>query len=326
MVKSLRDATGAPMMDCKKALSALEVNGDADLAVEWLRKKGVAAASAKAGRATNDGLVGVALSDDRRKGAVAEINCETDFVARNSVFQDLVDSVAQTVLQTGVKELEALKLEALEEGTVEEALISATANVGENITLSSAEFVEMANGAIGTYVHNKRTPSMGTKVALVALTCEGETADGHRSTLQGLADNLAMHIVGADPEFLSALPESLVERERDIESEKVRAKMLESGKEVSEDVLQGRVKKKVDKELTKLTQEKVLLKQPYIAPDAAKSDKVETVLNRYVVCLNVDVKRSDLSRVSRESKALGTRISISTALLYRVGEPPVIME
>lgn len=268
------------MMDCKKALSAAEVGGDPDLAMEWLRKKGVAAASAKAGRATNEGVVGVLVSSDRRKGAVVEINCETDFVARNSVFQALVTSITETVLESGEKEVETLKAKQLDGATLAEALTTATANVGENITLAAANFVSMENGAVGTYVHNKRTQDMGTKVAVVALSAEEELTDAQRPSLEKLADNLAMHIVGADPEYLVALPESLVEREREIQSESVRRKMVESGKEVSEEVLQSRVKKKVDKEIVKLTQEKVLMQQPYIAPDAAKSDKVNTVLKR----------------------------------------------
>src|SRR4051794_11519742 len=164
LVKELREKTGAGMMDCKKALG--ETGGDLENAVDWLRKKGLAAAAKKAGRVAAEGLVGVATSG--RTGAVVEVNSETDFVARNEAFQSFVKTVAELALKA--TDVEALKRAAYPGGgTVEEALTNLVAKIGENMSLRRMAKLAVKEGAVVSYVHNALTAGLGKIGVLVAL-------------------------------------------------------------------------------------------------------------------------------------------------------------
>ncbi|HEX8842468.1 MAG TPA: translation elongation factor Ts, partial [Sphingomicrobium sp.] len=218
-VKELRERTGAGMMDCKKALA--ETNGEMEAAIDWLRAKGLAAAAKKAGRTAAEGLVGVTVEGNR--GAVVEVNSETDFVAKNEIFQDFVRNVAKLALEHGtdVEALGAVQYPA--GGTVQEKLTDNIAKIGENQSLRRAAVVDVGEGAVVSYVHNQVAPGLGKIGVLVAL--EGAAP---AETLQTLGKQIAMHVAAAHPLALSAedLPAELVERERAIAMEKAK----ESGK------------------------------------------------------------------------------------------------
>ena len=219
MVKTLREKSGAGMMDCKKALS--ENAGDMEQAMDWLRTKGLAAAAKKSSRTAAEGLVGVAVSGTR--GAAVEVNSETDFVAKNDQFQQFVREVAQIALATG-GDVDALKTESMPSGkTVEEVLTNNIATIGENQSLRRAKRLEVSKGAVVSYVHNQASPGLGKIGVLVAL--ESEASD---EVLQALGKQLAMHIAAAFPKALNEadLDEAEIERERAIATEKA----AESGK------------------------------------------------------------------------------------------------
>src|SRR5688500_9916422 len=164
-VKELRERTGAGMMDCKKALA--ETNGDMEAAIDWLRAKGLAAAAKKAGRTAAEGLVGVAVEGTR--GAVVEVNSETDFVAKNEQFQEFVRQAARLALNAG-GDIDALAASAYPTGgTVIEALTNNIATIGENQSLRRTVMLEVSEGAVVSYVHNAVVPGMGKIGVLVAL-------------------------------------------------------------------------------------------------------------------------------------------------------------
>jgi len=246
-VKELRERTGAGMMDCKKALA--ENNGEMEASVDWLRAKGLAAAAKKSGRTAAEGLVGVAVSGTR--GAVVEVNSETDFVAKNEQFQEFVREVSQLALQTNC-DVEALKTAAYPGGgTVEEKLTNNIATIGENQSLRRTAVLEVAEGAVVSYVHNAVAPNMGKIGVLVAL--EGAAP---ADTLNALGKQLAMHIAAANPLALHAdeLDAELLERERAIAAEKAK----ESGKPANI------VEKMVDGAIAKFKKESALLSQLFV--------------------------------------------------------------
>src|SRR5438477_732292 len=170
MVKELRDKTGAGMMDCKAALG--ETGGNTEEAVDWLRKKGLAKAANKAGRIAAEGLIGIALT--ATKGAVVEVNSETDFVARNDFFQGLVRMIADVALTAGT-DVEEIKKARIGSGTVADAIAESIAKIGENITLRRAASVEVEPGAVANYVHNAVAEGLGKIGVLVALKSTGKT-------------------------------------------------------------------------------------------------------------------------------------------------------
>ena len=246
-VKDLRERTGAGMMDCKKALG--ETGGDIEAAVDWLRAKGLAAAAKKASRVAAEGLVGVATRGTR--GAVVEINSETDFVAKNEQFQDFVRSVTDVALAKGETDVEALKGAAMGDSTVGDVLTNNIATIGENQTLRRAATVEVKQGVVVSYVHNAAAPGMGKIGVLVGLESSADEA-----ALTGLGKQLAMHIAAANPLALTgeALSADLVARERAIAEEKA----AESGKPA--DI----VAKMVDGAVAKFRKENALLSQPFV--------------------------------------------------------------
>jgi elongation factor Ts len=246
-VKELRERTGAGMMDCKKALA--ETNGEMEAAIDWLRAKGLSAAAKKAGRTAAEGLVGVTVEGNR--GAVVEVNSETDFVAKNELFQDFVRNVAKLALANGT-DVEALGAIAYPEGgSVAEKLTDNIAKIGENQSLRRAAVLEVNEGAVVSYVHNAVTPGLGKIGVLVALESAAPA-----ETLRALGKQIAMHVAAAHPVALSAedLPAELIERERAIAMEKAK----ESGKP------QNIVEKMVEGGLAKFRKEHALLTQLFV--------------------------------------------------------------
>jgi len=246
-VKELRERTGAGMMDCKKALA--ENNGEMEASIDWLRAKGLAAAAKKAGRTAAEGLVGVAVEGNR--GAVVEVNSETDFVAKNELFQDFVRNVAKLALQHG-SDVEALGAAQYPTGgTVQEKLTDNIAKIGENQSLRRAAVLEVGEGAVVSYVHNQVAPGLGKIGVLVALESAAPA-----ETLQILGKQIAMHVAAAHPLALSGdeLSSDLVERERAIAMEKAK----ESGKP------QNIVEKMVEGGLAKFRKDNALLSQLFV--------------------------------------------------------------
>ena len=246
-VKELRERTGAGMMDCKKALT--ENQGDMEASVDWLRAKGLAAAAKKAGRTAAEGLVGVAVAGTR--GAVVEVNSETDFVAKNEQFQGFVRDVAQIALTTG-SDVAALNNSAYPSGgTVAEALTNNIATIGENQSLRRAAVLEVGEGAVVSYVHNAAAPGLGKIGVLVALESSAPA-----ETLLTLGKQIAMHIAAANPLALDAegLDPALVERERAIAMEKASG----SGKPANI------IEKMVEGGLAKYRKDNALLSQLFV--------------------------------------------------------------
>ncbi len=234
LVKELREKTGAGMMDCKKALT--ETGGDIETSVDWLRKKGIASAEKKSGRVAAEGLVGVITEGNR--GAVVEVNSETDFVARNETFQDFVTKVTALALDAG-GDLEALGATAFSDGaSVKEALTEITAKIGENLGLRRTGVLQVSQGVVAAYVHNQVAPGLGKIGVLVALESTGDS-----DKLTAFGRQLAMHVAAAAPQAVSAedVDATALERERNVLAEQARA----SGKpeEIVEKMVEGRLRK-----------------------------------------------------------------------------------
>ena len=230
MVKELRDKTGAGMMDCKAALG--ETGGDLESAVDWLRKKGLAKAAKKAGRVAAEGLIGVALAAN--KGIVVEVNSETDFVARNDLFQGLVKMIADVALTTGA-DVDKILAGRVGDRTVADAINETIAKVGENMTLRRAAAVSVGKGVVASYVHNSVTDGLGRIGVIVGLESAGAADE-----LKAFGRMVAMHVASANPQAIEAsgLDAATVERERNVLAEKFKAqgkpanvidKIVESG-------------------------------------------------------------------------------------------------
>jgi elongation factor Ts len=280
-VKELRERTGAGMMDCKKALG--ETQGDMEAAIDWLRAKGLAAAAKKAGRTAAEGLVGVAVAGNR--GAVVEVNSETDFVSKNEQFQEFVSSVTQLALE-GVGTVEGiLAAQYPGGGTVEEKLTSNISTIGENQSLRRSAVLQVPQGVVVSYVHNAVKTGLGKIGVLVALEGEGDT-----EALNQLGKQLAMHIAAANPQALTGdeLDPSLIERERAIASEKA----AESGKPA--DI----VSKMVDGAMAKFRKENALMSQLFVMDNKTKVEDV----------------------IAAEAKRLGSAISLNAYVRFQLGE------
>jgi len=234
LVKSLRDKTGAGMMDAKKAL--VESDGDTEAATEWLRAKGLSKAAKKSGRTAADGLVAVQLSDDGKTGTVVELNAETDFVARNEQFQSSLREIAGVALTTDGT-LEGLLGAASPDGdgTVEDMVKRMVATIGENMNVRRTSKLSVTEGAVATYIHNAETDGMGKVGVLVALEGPGDLAEAGRK--------VAMHIAATSPAAATTdeLDPALVEKEKAFLTEQAR----ESGKpeNIIENMIKGRIKK-----------------------------------------------------------------------------------
>ena len=232
-VKELREKSGAGMMDCKKALT--ETNGDLEAASDWLRSKGLAAAAKKSSRTAAEGLVGVAVAGT--KGVAVEVNSQTDFVAKNEIFQNFVRDVTSVAIELG-DDIDVIKAAPLPGGTVEEVLTNNISTIGENQVLRRAKLVQVSQGAVIPYVHNAAAPGLGKIGVLVALE-----SDAGVDVLEPLGKQVAMHIAAAFPLALdeTGLDQETLERERAI----VKEKAAESGKpaDIIDKMVEGAVKK-----------------------------------------------------------------------------------
>jgi elongation factor Ts len=280
-VKELRERTGAGMIDCKNALA--ENNDEMEASIDWLRAKGLAAAAKKAGRTAAEGLVGVVVAGNR--GAVVEVNSETDFVAKNEIFQDFVRNVAKLALEHGT-DVEALGAAQYPGGgTVQEKLTDNIAKIGENQSLRRAAVLSVNEGAVVSYVHNQVAPGLGKIGVLVALESAASA-----ETLAALGKQIAMHVAAAHPLALSAedLDPALIERERAIASEKAK----ESGKPANI------VEKMVEGGLAKFRKESSLLTQLFV----------------------MDNKTPVAEVVASAAKDAGTGIQLIGFVRYQLGE------
>ncbi|MGB3417305.1 MAG: translation elongation factor Ts [Mesorhizobium sp.] len=246
-VKELRDLTGAGMMDCKAALA--ETNGNMEEAVDWLRKKGISKADKKAGRTAAEGLIGVDAGV--REAAIVEVNSETDFVARNAAFQEIVANVAKVALAYGTTEAVAAAQYPGSDKSVTETIKDAVGTIGENLGFRRSAKLSVANGAVATYVHNAVADNLGKLGVLVAIETTG---DAHKAS--AFARQVAMHIAAINPLALTTdeLDPAAVEREKAIFSDQARA----SGKP------EAIIEKMVEGRLRKFYEEVVLLKQSFV--------------------------------------------------------------
>ncbi|CAG7590441.1 MAG: translation elongation factor Ts [Candidatus Midichloria sp.] len=284
MVKDLREKTGAGMMDCKKAL--VECNGNIEEAVDWLRKKGLAAASKKSGRVASEGLIVVATAPN--KAVILELNSETDFVAKNDKFQALARNLAAEALKHDIKSMEALltlKSPYNNSKTVQEEIVEHIATIGENLTLRKLDYVSLDSGVIGSYIHSSVAEGMGKIGVLVLLE-----SDSASEEVKTLAKQIAMHVAAAKPESLNIeqLDQALIEKEKAIFAEQA----LASGKPeaVVEKMVEGRIRK--------FYEEVVLLEQVY--------------------ALDNKIKISQM--VADVAKNVGSQIKVTKFVRYGLGE------
>ncbi len=282
MVKELREKTGAGMMDCKNALN--ETGGNMEAAIDWLRTKGLAKAAKKAGRVAAEGLIGV--SGEGRSAAIVEVNSETDFVARNQQFQDLVGGVAKAAVGTkGDRDaVGAAKFPGAAK-SVDEEIKEAVATIGEHITLRRSEKLEVSDGVVASYIHGAVGPGLGRIGVLVGLQSSGDKAK-----VMAVGKQVAMHIAAANP--LAVRPEeidpALLERERGVYREQAK----ESGKPepIIEKMVEGRVRKYYE--------EVVLLSQGFV--------------------VNPELKVADALKAA--GKDAGGDITVTKFIVYRLGE------
>jgi elongation factor Ts len=253
-VKILRERTGAGMMDCKKAL--VECNGNVEDAIDLLRKKGLAAAAKKSSRIAAEGLIGVCVAGN--KGTLIEVNAETDFVARNELFQSYVTKVVSIANQKS-SDLESLKSEKYPEtgNSVSDELTNLIAVIGENMGLRRVSHLSVSDGVIASYVHNKISPDLGRVGVIVGLESKCNSEE-----LIELGKKIAMHIAAANPQSTSVenLDPAIVARERSVVSEQAKS----SGKpaEFVEKIVDGRIRK--------FYEEVVLLEQIYAIDGTTK--------------------------------------------------------
>jgi len=249
MVKELRDQTGAGMMDCKAALS--ESGGNLEAAVDWLRKKGLSKAAKKAGRVAADGLVGIAVT--ATKGVVVEVNSETDFVARNDLFQGLVKMIADAALSVGA-DIDKILAARVGSITIAEAIADTIAKVGENMTLRRAAGLAVGKGVVASYVHSSVTDGLGRIGVIVALESAGKAEE-----LKAFGRMVAMHVASANPQATdsSGLDGATIEREKAVLADKAKAQ----GKPANV------VEKIVDSGLKTFYKEVCLLDQAFIFDD-----------------------------------------------------------
>jgi len=296
LVKDLREKTGAGMMDCKKALA--ETKGDVEAAVDWLRKKGLAAAAKKAGRVAAEGLVGVHA--EGKKGALVEVNAETDFVARNDQFQGFVRTVAKLALDHG-SDVDALGRAAYpgEGKPVADKLTQLIATIGENMALRRTAALAVQNGVVASYMHNQAAPGLGKIGVLVALE---STADAGQ--LAQLGKQLAMHVAAANPQALAIadIDPKALDRERAVLADQARA----SGK--AEEI----VAKMVEGRLRKYYEEVVLLEQVYVVDGESR---VKAVVEGAAKSLGAPVRIAGFARmalgegIEREQKDFAAEVA-----------------
>jgi len=281
-IKTLRETTGAGMLDCRKALT--ENAGNMDNAIDWLRKKGLSAAAKKSGRIAAEGLVAIAV--EGTKGAIIELNSETDFVARNEQFQQLAGSIAELAVRHSIGDVEELKNSKTGHGkTIAEEVTGAVATIGENINLRRAAILGVTHGIVASYVHNAVAPGMG-KIGILV----GVESNGDLNKVEAFGRQIAMHIAAARPEALSVadVDAARLDRERAVYREQAQA----SGKppEVIEKMVEGRIRKYYE--------EVVLLEQMFV----------------------IDGKTKISAAVANAAKDIGAPVKITGFIAYRLGE------
>jgi len=276
LVKELREKSGAGMMDCKKALA--ETKGDMEAAIDFLRKKGLASAAKKSGRAAAEGLVSVATSG--KTGVVLELNAETDFVARNDSFQTFLSQATDLALKNNIDNIDALKAASLNGKTVEANVTDLVASIGENMTLRRMQRLSVGNGVVATYVHNALLPNRCKIGVLVALESTGDA-----EKLSALGRQIAMHIAAARPESLdvASLNKDLVARERALYADKAK----QSGKpaEIIEKMVEG--------SLRKFYEQVVLIEQTFVIDG---ENKISAVLEKAAKDVGAPVKLANYVR------------------------------
>ena len=262
MVKELREITGAGMMDCKAALK--ETDGDMQAAVDWLRKKGLAKAAKKAGRTAAEGLVAFAVEDDAKgaTGVLVEVNSETDFVARNEIFQKMVADIAQTAVSVG-GDLDKLRAETFPgvSKSVDEHIAEMVGKIGENMSLRRAAGIAVEEGVVASYVHGQVTEGAGKIGVIVGLKSSGDKA-----ALKAIGKQVAMHVAAARPlaARIEDLDPEVVGREKEVLADQARA----SGKP------ENIIEKMVEGRLRKFYEESVLLEQIFVIDGETKVGKV----------------------------------------------------
>jgi elongation factor Ts len=256
MVKELRESTGAGMMDCKAALT--ETSGDMTAAQDWLRKKGLSKAAKKAGRVAAEGLICVQVKGT--KGVLVEVNSETDFVARNDLFQGLVKMIADVALSVGT-DIDKIKAAKAGSITVSDSISDTIAKIGENMTLRRAAMLSVGKGVVGSYVHNSVTDGLGKIGVIVALESSGKADE-----LSELARLLAQHVAAANPQAIdpSGLDPAVVEREKNVLAEKFK----QQGKPANV------IDKIVESGLKTFYKEVCLLEQAYVRDDKKSVSQV----------------------------------------------------
>jgi elongation factor Ts len=249
LVKELREKTGAGMMDCKTALS--ESNADLEAAVDWLRKKGLSKAAKKSGRVAAEGLI--ALAVDGHKGVAVEVNSETDFVARNDLFQGLVKMIANVALDAG-PDVEKILAARVGDRTIADAISETIAKIGENMTLRRAAGLSVGKGVVSTYMHNSPDAGLGRIGVIVTLESTGKTDE-----LNAIGRMVAMHVASANPQAVdpSGLDAATIEREKGVLADKAKSQ----GKPANV------VEKIVESGLKTFYKEVCLLEQPFIFDD-----------------------------------------------------------
>jgi elongation factor Ts len=278
LVKELRNITGAGMMDCKKALNENEANIESS--IDWLRSQGLAAAAKKSGRAASEGLVAVLTSAG--KGAIVELNSETDFVARNEIFQSFAETICKIALDSD-GDVKSLKKASYEnDGSVDEQLTHQIATIGENMDLRRSSVLEVQGGVVVSYMHNAIKAGLGKIGVLVSLESSGDEAE-----LNALGKQIAMHVAAANPLALnrSSINQADLEREKAILTEQAR----DSGK--PEEI----IGKMVEGRLRKYYSEICLLEQPFVIdPDITVEKAVEAVALK----VSTPIKVKDFIRFS----------------------------
>ena len=249
MVKELRETSGAGMMDCKAAL--VENKGDMQAAIDWLRKKGLSKAAKKAGRVAAEGLIGVSVKGT--KGIMVEVNSETDFVARNDLFQGLVKMISDVAMSAGA-DVEKIKQAKVGSITVGDSINDTIAKIGENMTLRRAAELSVGKGVVAYYVHNSVSDGLGKIGVLVALESPGKTDE-----LMAFGRQIAMHVASANPIAVDAagVDPAVIKREKDILADKFR----QQGKP------ENMIEKIVESGLKTFYKEQTLLDQPFIFDD-----------------------------------------------------------
>jgi elongation factor Ts len=282
MIKNLRETTGAGMLDCRKALT--ENSADMEAAIDWLRKKGLSAAAKKSGRVAAEGVVAVAV--EGLKGAIIELNSETDFVARNEQFQQIARTTAELAVRHSIGDVEELKNTKDGHGkTVQENITNAIATIGENMGLRRSAIIGVTKGVIASYVHNAVAPGMGKIGILVGLESDGDVGK-----LEAFGRQVAMHIAAAKPDALSTadVAKEKLDRERAVYRDQAQA----SGKpaEVIEKMVEGRVRKYYE--------EVVLLEQLFV----------------------IDGKTKISQAVADAAKDIGAPVKITGFVRFQLGE------